>query len=136
MARERIQVLAEVGTRSRTKQANKAETDINLMVARYKKTGMFTNINPKEPKYGDFSEAVSLEDAFNRVQQATKEFMALPAQVRAMAQNDPVTLLEMLADEGAVQALKAAGLPIKDTPPEGENPTPIDAGVPSGGGVS
>lgn len=136
MPRERVQVLAPVGTRSRTKQANRAETDINLMVARYKKTGVFSHINPRIPKYGDFSEAVQLEDAFNRVQQANREFMSLPAQVRALAQNDPVIFLEMLADEGGVAALKAAGLPLKDTPSEGENPAPQNVGAPSEGGVS
>lgn len=134
--RERVRVLADVGTRSRTKQANKSETDINLMVARYKKTGMFTNLNPREPKYGDFSEAVSLEEAFHRVATANQEFMKLPAQVRALANNDPVTLLEMLADEGATAALIEAGLPVKTPPAEGENTAPENVAAPAGGGVS
>lgn len=134
--RERVRVLADVGTRSRTKQANKHETDINLMVARYKKTGNFGNINPREPKYGDFSEATTLEEAFHRVEQANRDFMALPAQVRALANNDPITLLEMLADEGATKALIDAGLPVTTPPVEGENPATADVGAPSGGGVN
>jgi len=124
------------GTRSRTKQAPAQETNINLMVGRYMKTGVFTNINPREPKYGDFSEATSLEDAFNRVQAANREFMALPAKVRALAQNNPITLLEMLADEGATAALIEAGLPVKTPPRQGETPALQDAGAPAGGGVS
>jgi len=139
MPREKIKVLTEVGTRSRTKQANRSETDINLMVARYKKTGIFTNLNPREPKYGDFSESIALEDAFNRVAQANRDFMQLPAAVRALANNDPVMLLEMLADEGATAALVKAGLPVvetTDTPSAGENPAPASVGAPAGGGVS
>lgn len=134
--KERVRVVADVGTRSRTKQANRHETDINLMVARYKKTGQFQNVDPREPKYGDFSEAVSLEDAFNRVAEANESFMRLPASVRAMANNNPITLLEMLADQGATEALVKAGLPIKTPPSEGGNTAPQDTEAPSGGGVS
>jgi len=133
---ERRRVTVDPGTRSRTKQANRNETNINLMVNRYKKTGMFQNINPREPKYGDFSEAVTLEEAFQRVKEAERSFMALPAQVRALAQNDPVVLLEMLADEGATAALVKAGLPILTPPKEGGTGVPQDAPAPSGGGVS
>lgn len=124
------------GGRVRVKQANRNETDINLMVARYKKTGQFQNLNPREPKYGDFSEAASLEEAFNQVQAANRSFMELPARVRALAGNNPVTLLEMLADEGATAALIEAGLPVKTPPTEGGNTAPQDTAAPSGGGVS
>lgn len=135
--RPRTRVTTPVGTRSRTKQANRAETDINMMVARYKKTGSFgANINPRQPTYGDVSHAVTLEEAFQVVADAQKSFMTLPAQVRALAENDPVTLLEMLADEGATAALVEAGLPIIAPPSEGENTTPQEAVAPSGGGVS
>jgi len=136
MPTERKRVQTDVSGPSRTKQANRHETNINLMVGRYKKTGVFSNLNPRTPKYGDFSEAVTLEEAFQLTRAAEKSFMELPAAVRALAQNNPVTFLEMLADEGAVEALKAAGLPIKDTPPVGENPAPQDTGAPAGGGVS
>jgi len=136
MRPERKRVTADVGTGTRTKQANRNETDINLMVARYKKTGQFQNLNPREPKYGDFSEAVSLEEAFHQVQEANRSFMQLPAAVRALAQNNPVTLLEMLADEGATAALVAVGLPIVTPPSEGGGGVPQDAPAPSGGGVT
>lgn len=138
MPRERVRVITEVGTRSRTKAANANETNINLMVARYKKTGQFASLNPRQPIWGDFSQAVTLEDAYNRVAQAQRDFMALPAAVRAAADHDPVTFLEMLADEGGTAELVKAGLPVlqTDTPSEGGNPAPQDTGAPSGGGVS
>jgi len=126
----RKRVTTDVGTRSRTKQANKSETDINLMVNRYKKTGIFQNLNPREPKYGDFSEATSLEDAFHQVEAANRSFMELPATVRALAHNNPITLLEMLADEGATQALVKAGLPVKTPTPVGETPQTENVVVP------
>lgn len=133
---ERKPVRVDPGGRSRTKQANRAETNINLMVNRYKRTGMFQNINPRQPKYGDFSESVTLEEAFQRVKDAERSFMQLPAAVRALARNSPVVLLEMLADEGATAALIRAGLPVVTPPSEGENTTPQEAVAPSGGGVS
>lgn len=110
--KEPRKVPADVGTRSRTKQADARTTDVNVMVANYRRTGQIA-INPKEPRYGDFSAAVTLESAFQAVKDAEAEFMKLPAKVRALAGNNPVTLLEMLADEGATAALIEAGLPVK-----------------------
>lgn len=145
MAREDHQT--PVGVRSRTKQANRNETDINLMIARYRKTGQVPT-NSREPKYGDFSEAITLEDAFQRVKEANESFMALPSRVRALAMNNPITLLEMLADEDDTAALVQAGLPVNIPPPnnagpgglpggEGDKtPTTIPVGSSSGGGVS
>lgn len=132
----RNRVTVDASGPSRTKQAPRQQTNINLMVGRYKKTGVFAHLNPRTPTYGDYSQSVTLEEAYDLVQNANRSFMELPAAVRALADNDPVTLLAMLADEGATDALVKAGLPVKDTPLEGGNPAPQDTGAPSGGGVS
>jgi len=110
--KEPRKVPTDVGTRSRTKQADARTTDVNIMVANYRRTGQIA-VNPREPRYGDFSEAVTLESAFQRVKDAEAEFQKLPAKVRALAGNNPVTFLLMLADEGATAALVKAGLPVK-----------------------
>jgi len=132
----RRRIMTPVGTRSRTKQANRNEFDINLMVGRYMKTGVFSSINPKEPRYGDFSNALQLQDALELTRAAHEEFQRLPAKVRAAAQNDPLTMLAMLADPEGTKTLVDAGLPVKTPPPVVENPVVPDAGATSGGGVS
>jgi len=129
-------VRTPVGETSMTKQANAEETDINLMVGRYMKTGTGLTLNPREPMYGDFSTALSLEDAFNLTNQAMGNFMALPAAVRDAAQNDPVVFETMMAEEAGVKALQEAGLMVKTPPSEGGDGAPKETPAPSGGGVS
>lgn len=99
---------------SKTWQAAKDECDVNLIIANYNRTGLLGHLNPRQAMYGDFSQALELREAIDLARAAEADFMALPANIRAMAQNDPVVFLEMLADEGAVAALKAAGLPVQE----------------------
>lgn len=112
----------DCGTDTKTIQSEKDNCDVNLIVSTYGKTGQFAHINPRTPTYGDFTGPTDLFEARKLFQEAEAAFMELPAEVRKMANNDPVTFLEMMADEGAVKALKAAGLPVvepakTDTPP-------------------
>lgn len=116
----------------RTVQSGRQDADINVIVAHHKRTGEWRNVNPKTPKYGDFSAAFELEQALAVVARATEEFNSLPAKVRSLADNSPTKFLAMLASEEDVKVLKAAGLPTKSegpretplTPPVGGEPTP------------
>lgn len=97
---------------SRTKQEGRRDADVNIIVNTYARTGAWANVNPRVAKYGDFSEAVSLEEAFEMTRNAQAEFMKLPAAVRALANNNPVELLQMLATEEGVNTLEKAGMEI------------------------
>ncbi|WNK14757.1 MAG: internal scaffolding protein [Microvirus sp.] len=99
-----------------TKQSEKDAADINLIVKTYGRTGAFANVNPIEPRYQDNTGVVDLVDAYQLVREAQDQFDSLPAEVRALADNNPIRFAEMLTDEGAVAALKAVGLPIKEKP--------------------
>lgn len=96
--------------KSRTKQAESELTDINKIVARHRKSGQITHINGNLPIYGDFTQASDLHNAYIAVQDARESFDELPASVRAAADNDPVQLLTMLADEEGTELLVEAGL--------------------------
>lgn len=108
---------------NRTKEAGANDTNINVIMANYGRTGVFANLNPREPHYGDYSQSIELQEALRMVKEAESTFMELPAAVRELAENSPVMFLEMLADEGATAALVAAGMPLRDKP-AGEEPPP------------
>lgn len=100
-----------------TKQAEKDETDINVIMANYKQTGVMAP-ELRTPVYGDFSAEIELRDALDLVQEANESFARLPAAVRAMAQNSPLEFERMMASEGGVAALKAVGLEMAPPKPD------------------
>lgn len=130
LTRERDRLSAPVGERTRTKQSFKDECDINKIVNRFRKTGQLTHVTGGEPIYGDFSKSVELQEAIERVEAAWTGFMNLDAHIRKAADNDPVKLLEMLADEDQAYALQEAGMELGLAPREvrGEEPAPAPQG--------
>lgn len=105
-----------------TKQSEKEAADINKIVAAYGKSGVWTNVNPLEPRYQDNTYVTDLLAAHNLIQEANEQFYSLPAEVRSLAENNPIKFAEMLTDEGAVAMLEQLGAPIKKTDPGGEKP--------------
>lgn len=81
---------------SLTVQASKEECDINVIVAKYLRTGV-----PPEQRqviYADLSEIPDLREAIHMVNDAQQAFMELPAEVRREFDNDPVKLVEFAQD--------------------------------------
>jgi len=126
--KNRVKVATTNNERSRTKQEGRRDADVNTIVNTYKRTGIWANVNPRQPTWGDVSQKLELEVALELVNKANAEFMTLPAHVRALAQNSPTRLLEMLADPAQVEVLKAAGLPMKPTPAGSGDTTPEASG--------
>lgn len=79
-------------------QSQKNACDVNRIIARYKKTGQITHTSKKQALYADLSEVTDLIGALEQVSKAADAFDALPAQLRKKLNNDPVNLLEYLAD--------------------------------------
>lgn len=104
-----------------TQQHMADATDINRIVQRYAQTGMWDHINPREPMYGDFTEANSLQEAFEIIRNAEADFQKLPSAVRKAASYDPAEMLRMLASPEGAFALQEAGLPFVNAIP---NPDP------------
>lgn len=129
--------------RSRAKQGFRDDCDVNLIVKRHAQTGQLTHVNTRQPTYGDFTAETDLRSAIELVSQAEREFMALPASVRALCDNDPATFLHAMASEEGVHALAAAGLPMgagyKPPAPPGAAagaPAPALGGSEGGGGAA
>lgn len=110
---------------SETKQADLAATDINLIMARYMKTGVLPEGVSASELYGDFSTVPDFLEAQNIVARANEQFDALPAALRKEFDNDAARFLEFASNPDNTQALgdmlaESVGL-------ERVDPTPLDA---------
>lgn len=100
---------------SKTEQSHIGSTNINKIVAKYKKTG-FMNQSIKKPTFGDFTESGDFHNIKNRIIQADKDFLTIPAEIRDRFNNDPGELLDFINDpENASDCVKM-GLIEKMTP--------------------
>lgn len=108
----------------RTKQADKESCDINNILSRFEKTGQLPDLIKSDSRYGDFSDVVSYEKAFEAVSIAEEQFMALDATVRARFDHDPVKMLEFVSDPKNKEKLVEMGLAL----PKAAAPTVVDNG--------
>ncbi len=81
----------------RTKQAFKAETDINKILARAQKTGTISHLAKHQAKYGDFADF----DFFEATQQLTRGreiFDELPSEIRQEFGQSPAEFFKFVND--------------------------------------
>ena len=100
---------------TRTKQAFKDECDINNILKRYEKTGVLPDLIKSNPKYGDFSSALTYQESLNTVLHAQEQFEALGSRVRERFNNDPVKFLEFTSDPSNIEEMVKLGLAVKKT---------------------
>lgn len=94
----------------RTKQAFKAECDINTIMKRYEKTGIVDHVARFGGRYGDYLGAVDYHTAMNEVTKAQEMFLSLPARVRARFGNDPGQFVEFALNPENLDELRELGL--------------------------
>lgn len=82
----------------RTKQAHKAECDINNILARFKRTGVLDFQQKMQPQYGDVT-AIDFQEAQFLIAKANGMFAAMPAHLRARFDNDPAKFLAFVNDK-------------------------------------
>lgn len=107
---------------SRAVQSQKADADINVIVARFG-IGATMPQSPVLPSYDDFTGITDYQSALNAVKAAEAAFMELPSSTREVFENSPQALLE--AVEGNNRAvLEKAGLlaPLSPPPNPAEKP--------------
>lgn len=83
---------------SLAQQHMKDECDINVIVERFGVTGMVPS-SPVAPTYGDFSGVLDYHSALNQIHATERDFMGLPAKLRARFNHDPYELVNFLMDE-------------------------------------
>lgn len=82
---------------SRAQQHFRDETDINVMVARFQRTGI-PEAPPAFPDVQDFTESHDFRSAMDVIVQARHAFDSVPSKVRDRFMNDPGLLLDFLSD--------------------------------------
>lgn len=95
---------------SLTKQSESEDCDINVIMARFEKTGLLTHSNDASPRYGDFADVVDYDESLRVVMEADEAFSSLPARVRARFENDPSQLIDFVRDPANKQEAINLGL--------------------------
>lgn len=94
---------------SRTKQAMRDECDVNLIMARYDKTGLIDHFSRYGAEYG-FASSVTFHDAMNVVTKAEQMFGALPAKARKRFNGAPAEFLEFVQNPANAKEMVELGL--------------------------
>lgn len=91
------------------------ESDINVIMARFGKTGVLPE-NFAMPASGDFTGLSDFKTAMDMVVAAQQEFLKVPAEIRKRFANDPQLLMEFLEDGSNRD--EAVKLGLVQAPPE------------------
>jgi len=119
---DRHRVAFETGDDTLVQQNLAEETDINRIVAKYQKTGVFTHVSRYAGEYGDFSGVPDYKTGLERIQAADEMFMSLPSKIRDRFGNDPAKFIEFATDEKNLDELQKMGLAPKKAQAEAERP--------------
>ena len=105
--REAVQI--DAGGESRTKQSFKKECDINVIMAKYQKTGAITHFNKHQQNYG-MADGQTFQDAMNLVCEAQEMFNDLPSSIRSRFGNDPAAFLDFVQNDENADEMARMGL--------------------------
>lgn len=100
-----------------TEQNYKKECDVNMIVAKYDKTGLITHIQKFEAQFGDLT-GLDFKQAQDLIANARNQFEQLPSHIRKRFRNSPEYLLHFMEDENNREEAIRLGLINSNTPPE------------------
>lgn len=100
---------------SLAQQQFKDDADINVMLERFKVTGMVPQ-GVLMPTYGDFTGISDYQTAANALLRANDAFMQMPANVRARFENSPQKFMEFFNDEKNIDEARKLGLVLPAKP--------------------
>nr|QJB20242.1 MAG: internal scaffolding protein [Microvirus sp.] len=122
---DRKRVRQELGPEeSQVQQHLAADTDINNIMAKYRKTGVLQHVTNMAHEFGDFSDVPDYKSAMEQIMAADAMFMELPAAVRDRFGNDPAKFIEYATDKSNLDDLRKMGL----APAAPEAPEPPNSG--------
>lgn len=108
---------------SRTRQSEMRSADINLIMAKYQKTGVLPPAT-RQGFFADVSEVGDYREALDRIQRMDNYFLHLDPEVRKQFDNDPAIFLDFVSHDANLPKLEEMGLiapddsavPAKDHP--------------------
>lgn len=96
---------------SMTDKASLKDCDINTIIKRYNAGD--TSVARGSAYFGDVSNVGDFQSALEKVNTAKAEFEKIPAEVRAKFGNDPLALVQWLADSSHDDEAVSLGLKVK-----------------------
>lgn len=104
-------IVANTEGPSMTRQEFADECDVNMLMARYEKTGVFPFPDGNaSPRYLDLSDIPDFQTAMQVMIDANAAFMSLPATVRREFDNDPAKFVDYASDPEHLEQLREWGL--------------------------
>lgn len=104
------------------------DADINTIVRRFGLTGHLPQ-SLRLPEYGDYDHVIDYHSAQLAILEADREFMSIPAEIRARFDNDPGNFFAFSSDPGNIDALRDLGLakakPVEQSPAPPEDVPPV-----------
>lgn len=104
----RVSVVVKCGP-SRVKQSLREQADVNSILARYARTGVW-NRTARAPMFGDVSFVGSYHEALSRVMEAKNDARRLPGRARELYESDPERYLARVVSASDRDALVELGL--------------------------
>ena len=95
---------------SRTKQSFRDETDVNLILRKYEKTGLIDHVNRYQGDYTDLTEVQDYHTSMNQIIAAREAFQSLPSGIRNRFANDPAQFLEFAGNPENQKEMVKMGL--------------------------
>lgn len=102
--------------KSLTRQSELKSADINVIMAKYVKTGVLP-VATREGFFADVSTVGDYREALHRVMQAEDYFYKVPPQIRKRFENDPAKFLDFISDPKNLPEIEEMGL-IEGTRPK------------------
>jgi len=105
-----VRVTADPVGPSKTKQSMADESNINIIMARYVKTGLIDHVSKYGPRYADMPNMSDFHEAMTLVTEAQQMFEELPAEIRSNFKNDPADFLDFVTNPENEEAMIEMGL--------------------------
>ena len=95
---------------SMTQQHFADESEINNIIRSHDRNGVIEHIHRGNAIYGDFSEITDLSDALVQIQEAQKEFLNIPSEIREKFKNDAGEFFKYASNPDNEAGMREMGL--------------------------
>jgi phage internal scaffolding protein len=95
---------------SMTQQHFADESEINNIIRSHDRNGVIEHIHRGNAIYGDFSEITDLSDALVQIQEAQKEFLNIPSEIREKFKNDAGEFFKYASNPDNEEGMREMGL--------------------------